>query len=95
MSRLVEAFKRIDEVAGQFPLSQSVGVRTEGKALPILETPTPTTQTLNKERHVRLGKLLTDERAITHEQLEEALADQQQTRRRIGRISPTELLMCG
>jgi len=86
MSRLVEAFKRIDEVAGKFPLSQSVGVRTEGKALPILETPTSTTQTPNKERHVRLGKLLIDERAITHEQLEEALADQQQTRRRIGRI---------
>jgi len=86
MSRLVEAFKRIDEVAGQFPLSQPAGVRTEGKALPILETPTLTTQTPNKERHVRLGKLLIDERAITHEQLEEALADQQQARRRIGRI---------
>ena len=86
MSRLVEAFKRIDEVAGQFPLTQFPRVRTEVKALPLIETPTPTTQTPNIERHVKLGKLLIDERAITHEQLAEALADQQQTRRRIGRI---------
>jgi len=86
MSRLVEAFKRIDELAGQFPLSQSPGVRTEGKALPLIETPTQTTQTPNKERHARLGELLIHDGAITQEQLEETLADQQQSRRRIGRI---------
>jgi len=86
MSRLVESFKRIDEVTGQFPLTQSPGVKTEDEELSPVETPTSNIQRPNGEGHMRLGELLICEGFITHEQLEEALADQRETRRRIGRI---------
>jgi len=86
MSRLVEAFKRIDVVTGQVPETQFSGEGSEGQESFVSQSSTPQNRRLVVARHLRLGELLSHEGVITQEQLEEALADQQKTRRRIGRI---------
>ena len=86
MSRLVEAFKRIDVVTGQLPETKSSGLGNGDQESSLTQSSIPQTQKPLLEKHVRLGELLLHDGTITQEQLEEALAAQQQTRRRIGRI---------
>jgi len=86
MSRLVEAFKRIDEEAGYNSLARSSAQESESQEFSTGWSSTPQTQKPIVERQMKLGELLMHEGVITQKQLEDALADQQQTRRRIGRI---------